>query len=407
MSDTDSVKSGISGPATPAVSLGELALLFLKLGATAFGGPAAHIAMMEDEVVQRRGWLSREAFLDLLGATNLIPGPNSTEMAIHIGNRKAGWPGFLVAGSCFILPAALLVTVVAAVYVRYGALPQAAGVLYGVKPVIIAVVLQALWGLGRAALKTKLLAIVGAAGIAFGFLGFNELIILSGSGLAVSFATWIRGQMRKGKGSLLSLVAIGPPALITSSTAMAGAAVGVPFGLAPLFLFFLKVGSVLFGSGYVLLAFLRAGLVERWHWLNESQLLDGIAVGQVTPGPVFTTATFIGYLLGGLPGALVATLGIFLPGFVFVAVSGPLVPRIRRSSTAGAFLDGVNVASLALMAVVTCYLGKAALVDLTTAALCFASLTLLIRFRLNSAWLVPGGAIIGLLTRAAPYLAPR
>jgi len=188
---------------------------------------------------------------------------------------------------------------------------------------------------------------------------------------------------------------------------MAGAAVGVPFGLAPLFLFFLKVGSVLFGSGYVLLAFLRAGLVERWHWLNESQLLDGIAVGQVTPGPVFTTATFIGYLLGGLPGALVATLGIFLPGFVFVAVSGPLVPRIRRSSTAGAFLDGVNVASLALMAVVTCYLGKAALVDLTTAALCFASLTLLIRFRLNSAWLVPGGAIIGLLTRAAPYLAPR
>jgi chromate transporter len=376
--------------------LKELVFLFLKLGVISYGGPAAHIAMMEDEVVRRRRWLSREEFLDLLGATNLIPGPNSTEMAIHVGHRRAGWPGLLVAGSCFILPAVLIVTVFAWAYVRFGSLPQVDAILYGVKPVIIAVVLQALWGLGRTALRTKSSAIVGAAGVVLSFLGVNELVILFGGGLIVGSGNWLVKNRKQGK-SLLSFIQGAPLAVLMQATATAGAT-AAPFGLWPLLLFFLKVGSVLFGSGYVLLAFLRADLVTRWHWLNEGQLLDAIAVGQVTPGPVFTAATFIGYVLGGPSGAAVATIGIFLPAFLFVAMSGPIVPRIRRSATAGAFLDGVNAASLSLMAVVTYLLGRAALVDLVTLALLAASLILLLRFRFNSAWLVLGGALVGLLS---------
>jgi chromate transporter len=373
-------------------SLGQLALLFLKLGTIAFGGPAAHIAMMEDEVVRRRHWLSREDFLDLLGATNLIPGPNSTEMAIHIGHRKAGWPGLLVAGSCFILPAALIVTAFAWAYVRYGSLPEVTAVLYGVKPVIIVIVLQALWSLGRAAIKTKFLAAVTVTGIALSLLGVNELLILFGGGIVVGFGRLLVQQVKSGR-NLFSLISGSPFSLVLQAGATAGA---VPFGLWPLFLFFLKVGAVLYGSGYVLLAFLRADLVERWHWLSESQLLDAIAVGQVTPGPVFTTATFIGYVLGGPAGATVATIGIFLPAFFFVAVSGPLVPRIRRSKTASAFLDGVNAASLALMIVVTYQLGRAALIDVVTVGLAILSAIILFKFRLNSAWLVLVGAILGL-----------
>jgi chromate transporter len=350
--------------------LAELALLFLKLGTVAFGGPAAHIAMMEDEVVRRRQWLSHAEFLDLLGATNLIPGPNSTEMAIHIGHRRAGWAGLLVAGSCFILPAALIVSAIAVVYVKFGKLPQAEGLLYGVKPVIIAVVVQALWGLGRKAIKNWALGVLGAAAVALSFLGVNELIVLFGVGIL----------------PVLGRVGWKLPAV-------------EPFSLWALGLFFIKVGSVLFGSGYVLLAFLRADLVEHWRWLNEGQLLDAIAVGQVTPGPVFTTATFIGYLLAGTTGAVVATAGIFLPAFVFVALSGPLVPRLRRSPVAGAFLDGVNVASLALMVTVTWYLGRAAIRDVSTILLAIASTILLLRFRVNSAWLVLGGAVVGLLLK--------
>jgi chromate transporter len=374
-------------------SLPELARLFLRLGTTAFGGPAAHIAMMEDEVVRRRRWMTHDEFLDLLGATNLIPGPNSTEMAIHVGHRQAGWPGLLVAGVCFILPAVLIVTGIAWAYVRYGTLPQVAGILYGVKPVIIAVVLQALWSLGRAAIKTRLLAAVGIAGVVLTFLGTNELFILFGGGL-VAGAGRLFTQKTKRRRNLLSLIPASPLMLFWQTSAAATAS----FGLSALFLFFLKVGAVLYGSGYVLLAFIRADLVERWHWLTESQLLDAIAVGQVTPGPVFTTATFIGYVLGGTSGATVATLGIFLPAFFFVAVSGPLVPRIRRSPVAGAFLDGVNAAALALMFVVTYQLGRAALVDITTIALALISAVLLFRFHLNSAWLVLGGAIVGWLT---------
>lgn len=371
----------------------ELAWLFLKLGTIAFGGPAAHIAMMEDEVVRRRQWLTREEFLDLLGATNLIPGPNSTEMAIHIGHRRAGFPGLLVAGACFILPAALIVGVIAWAYVRFGKLPQVEGLLYGVKPVIIAVVAQALWGLGRVSVKTKWLAMAGVIGVALDFIGVNELIILFGTGILMAAG---RAATRRNATTVFGfpfLSLIPGASLLTTTTSVTATS----FSLGTLFLFFLKVGSVLFGSGYVLLAFLRADLVERWHWLNERQLMDAIAVGQFTPGPVFTTATFIGYVLGGPAGAVLATVGIFLPAFVFVAVSRPLIPRLRRSPVAGAFLDGVNVASLALMAVVTWQLGASSLVDWPSILLAVIAVFLLLRFRINSAWLVLGGAVIGLL----------
>jgi chromate transporter len=361
--------------------LRELAGLFLKLGTIAFGGPAAHIAMMEDEVVRRRGWLTREAFLDYLGATNLIPGPNSTELAIHIGRERAGWPGLLVAGTCFILPAAVIVTGLAWAYLRFGRLPAAAGVLYGVKPVVIAVVLQALWGLGRTAVKSPVLAALGLAAMGAVGAGVHELLVLIAAGAVM--ATIRAGRAGRAAGAFAGLgVTLAPAA--------------APFSLGGLFGVFLKIGAVLFGSGYVLLAFLRADLVERLGWLSERQLLDAIAVGQITPGPVFTTATFVGYLLGGGPGALVATVGIFLPAFVFVALSGVLVPRLRRSAAAGAALDGVNVASLALMALVTLQLARTALVDAATVALAAASALLLLRWRVNSAWLVLAGALAGL-----------
>jgi chromate transporter len=382
-----------SVPAIENASLKQLALLFLKLGTIAFGGPAAHIAMMEDEVVRRRRWLSREDFLDLLGATNLIPGPNSTEMAIHIGHRKAGWAGLLVAGGCFILPAFCIVMGFARAYVKFGSLPQFSGILYGVKPIIIAIVIQALWSLGRTALKTKLLLAIGVFGVILSFLGINELLILLGGGLVACVWQWV--VSKKSRPNLFSFLSASPLILILEITSATGAMAS--FGLWQLFLFFLKVGSVLYGSGYVLLAFLRADLVERWGWLSESQLLDAIAVGQVTPGPVFTTATFIGYLLSGPTGAFVATVGIFLPAFFFVAVSGPLIPRIRRSLMASAVLDGVNAASLALMAVVTYQLGRSALVDSITLILAAVSAILLLGFRINSMWLVLGGAIAGIL----------
>lgn len=388
-------------------SLGELAALFLRLGATAFGGPAAHVAMMEDEVVRRRAWLDREQFVDYLGATNLIPGPNSTELAIHIGHARAGWPGLVVAGTAFILPAALIVGALAWAYVRYGALPETAGLLYGIKPVVIAVVLQALWSLGRSAVKSPSLALVGAVAAAAVTLGAHELLVLAGAAAAMTVGRGLRAA-GPGRGAsalaTLSAAAAEParptppvaPSAALAAGAFAAATSAAPFGLPALFAVFVKIGAVLFGSGYVLLAFLRADLVERLGWLTERQLLDAVAVGQVTPGPVFTTATFVGYLLGGPAGAAVATLGIFLPAFVFVALSGPLVPRLRRSPTAGAALDGVNVASLALMAVVAAQLARTALVDPLTDALAAASALLLVRFRVNSAWLVLGGAAIGL-----------
>lgn len=370
--------------------------LFLKLGATSFGGPAAHTAIMELEVVRRRQWLTREEFLDLIGATNLIPGPNSTEMAIHIGHRRAGFPGLVVAGVCFILPATLIVTALAWAYVRFGGLPRVAGLLYGVKPVIIAVVAQALWKLGKTAIKTRLLAAAGLAGLALNFLGVNELAILFLTGFALA-ASKLPARRHTTSVAAVSPLLGGLPASPVLAAAATGLATAATCGLGALFLFFLKVGSVLFGSGYVLLAFLRADLVERWHWLSEGQLLDAIAVGQITPGPLFTTATFIGYLLCGPAGAVVATVGIFLPAFFFVAVSGPLLPRLRASPIAGGFLDGVNVASLALMAVVTWQLGVSALLDGFTVGLALVALGVLLRYRVNSIWLVLGGVVIGLL----------
>jgi chromate transporter len=368
--------------------LGELASVFLKLGTTAFGGPAAHVAMMEEEIVVRRRWITREAFLDLLGATHMIPGPNSTEMAIHVGYVRAGWPGLLTSGSCFIVPAALIVGVLAWGYTRFGALPPAAAVLYGIKPVVIAVVTQALWRLGRSALKSPFLALLAAAAAILCTLGAHELAVLFGAGLAA----WGAWQFRRRGGSPGASILTG----LGLGAAAPGAAAPVAFGLLPMFLFFLKVGAVLFGSGYVLLAFLRNDLVIRWHWMTAGQLLDAVAVGQLTPGPVFTTATFIGYLLGGVRGAILATVGIFLPAFLFVAASGPLLPRLRRWPAAGAILDGINAASLSLMGVVTWQLGRSALVDWTTWLLAIACAVLLLRFRINSAWLVGAGALAGL-----------
>lgn len=372
--------------------LREIALLFLKLGTTAFGGPVAHIAMMEDEVVRRRGWLTRERFLDYLGATNLIPGPNSTELAIHVGFARARWAGLLVAGTCFIVPAAIIVATLAWMYVRYGSLPQASAVLYGIKPVVIAVVLQALHGLARSAIKSRVLALVAVVSVAAAAVGVHELLVLAIAGLFMAALIPAKRDGSAAPRALSSLLAAGA---LGGAGAAAGAA--APFSLFALFMVFAKIGAVLFGSGYVLLAFMRTDLVDRLGWLTEAQLLDAVAVGLMTPGPVFTAATFVGYVVGGFSGAFVATVGIFLPAFVFVALSGPLVPRIRRSPIAGAFLDGLNVASLALMAVVTFHLARSALVDATTITLLAASAVLLVRFRINAAWLVLAGGAIGFL----------
>ena len=372
---------------TGGATIGQLARVFLRLGATAFGGPAAHIAMMDAEIVRRRQWLTREEFLDYLGAANLIPGPNSTEVAIHIGFARGGWPGLLVAGSCFILPAALIVGAIAWAYVHYGTLPAVVGVLDGVKPVVIAIVAHALWQLGRTAIKSMWLGTIAALAIVAVALGIHELMVLVVAGLACALPT----LRRKANAIVALLMSVASPS--AAATFAAGAA--VPFSLSTLFVVFLKIGSVLFGSGYVLLAFLRADFVDRLGWLTESQLLDAVAVGQVTPGPVFTTATFVGYVLGGAPGAVVATVGIFLPAFVFVALSGPLVPRLRRSPFARALLDGVNAASLALMVVVTWQLARATLIRPWPIALSVISFVALVHLRLNATWLILAAAVGG------------
>jgi chromate transporter len=379
-----------------------LALFFLRLGTTAFGGPAAHIAMMEDEVVRRRQWITREKFLDLLGAANLIPGPSSTEMAIFIGYLCQGWAGLLLGGISFIAPAMIIVVGFAWAYVKFGNLPQVTWLLYGVKPVIIAIILQALWQLGRTAVKNKFLGVLAIIGLILNFLGINILVLLFGTGVISGMRQGlIQDRARNWKALLIMLLSVCCFLAVAYFAAGLSSTEKVTFGLLPLFFFFVKVGSIVFGSGYVLLAFLQADLVGNWHWLTTTQLLDAIAVGQVTPGPVFTTATFIGYLLAGLPGAVIATAGIFLPSFIFVAASSPLIPRLRKSAVAGAFLDGVIIASLALMASVTWSLGRDAVIDLPTALLVLGSAVLLVRFRLNSLWLVLGGALIGFLIYVA------
>jgi chromate transporter len=367
--------------------LAEVAGLFLKLGLTAFGGPAAHVAMMHDEVVKRRKWVDDQQFLDLLGATNLIPGPNSTEMVIHLSFLRAGWPGLVIGGVCFVLPAMLIVTFLAWAYVRLGHSPAATWLLYGIKPPVIAIIAKALWDLGRKAAKGPLAIAVGLIVFGLYFVGANEIALLFAGGLVVMVGANLRRLTgTEMKGILLPLGALGAPALLAA-----------PFSLGILFLTCLKIGAVLYGSGYVLLAFMRADFVTRLGWLTDQQLVDAIAIGQVTPGPLFTAATFVGFVLGGLPGALLATLGIFLPSFVFVAATNPFIPRMRNSPWLSGLLDGVNVSSLGLMAAVTVQLGRASLVDPLTVALALAALGLILRFRVNSTWLVVGGALVGLL----------
>ncbi|MSQ41539.1 MAG: chromate efflux transporter [Dehalococcoidia bacterium] len=381
----------------PPGALREVAALFLRLGATAFGGPAAHIALMHDEVVTRRRWIGEQEFLDLLGATNLIPGPNSTELAIHLGHRRAGWRGLVAAGVCFIVPAMLAVLALAWAYVQYGARPQGTWLLYGVKPVVIAIVAHALWRLGRAAIRNAVLAVVGLAVLALYLRGLNEIALLFGGGTAVLALRGGGGLVRRARGRGWAGAAtplLGAPALAAAAAAGVSA-----YAHATLFLTFLKIGAVLYGSGYVLLAFLRNDFVLRLGWLTEQQLLDAVAIGQFTPGPLFTTATFVGYLLGGVPGALLATLGIFLPAFLFVAATAPLVHRLRRAPALSAALDGVNVAAVGLMAAVTAVLARDALVDWFTLAVGGLAALALLRLRLNPAWLVAAGGLAGLAYR--------
>lgn len=347
--------------------------------------------MMHDEAVKRRKWLDDQEFLDLVGATNLIPGPNSTEMAIHLGYLRGGWKGLLVAGTSFILPAMFMVTALAWAYVEFGSTPQAAWLLYGVKPVVIAIIAQALWGLGRKAVKNLPLGLAGLLVFILYWYGVNEIFLLFAGGVFIMLAANLPRLKERSTGGFLSTLLFGLRALA------APALVVVPFSLPVLFLTFLKIGSILYGSGYVLLAFLRSDFVLRLGWLTDGQLVDGIAIGQLTPGPVFTTATFIGYLLAGLPGALLATLAIFLPSFIFVAISNPLIPRLRRSPWLGKLLDGVNVASLGLMAAVTVQLGRSSLKDPLTILAALVSFFLLMRYKTNSTWLILGGAVLGIL----------
>ena len=386
---------------TTRAPLAELATLFLRLGATAFGGPASHIAMMRDEVVDRRKWLTDTEFLDLLAATNLIPGPNSTEMAIHLGYRRAGLAGLAIAGVCFILPAVVIVLPIAWAYARYGETPQAAWLAYGIAPVIIAIVVQAVIKLGRAAVTGVAPALLGAAAAGLSIAGMNELLLLGGgaaTGIAVALAKRLgRGGAGGGVGAVWAFALAAGSVGLHAATVVTAAAASVPITLTRLTLFFLKVGSILFGSGYVLLAFLRADLTERWGWLTEQQLIDAVTVGQVTPGPVFTTATFIGYLLGGVPGAVLATVAIFLPGFFFVAVTQPIIPRLRASALMGGALDGVVAASLGLMLAVTWQLARAAITDVATAGVAAAAAVILVAWNPNSTWLILAGAIAGWL----------
>ena len=372
-------------------TLGEVAAVFLKLGTTAFGGPAAHIGFMRDEVVRRRRWLSEEEFLDLVGAAQLIPGPNSTELAIHLGYRCAGWMGLLVAGLGFIVPASLIVTGLAWMYVEYGSTPQLRWLLYGLSPVIVAIIAHAAGGLtARYARRLPLMACwLGVLLLALA--GVGELLLVGATGALCAAASLAR---RHGAG-ISTGVALGLAVLGGSAHAVAAGSVPIPVTLERLWWFFLKVGSVLFGSGYVLVAFLRADLVERWGWLSDQQLLDAVAIGQITPGPLLTTASFIGFVLGSWTGAAVATTAIFLPSFVFVALTHQLIPRMRTSAVLGALLDGVTVASLALMAAVATRLAPHAIVDGTTATVALASMAVLCTARLSPTWLVAAGALAG------------
>jgi chromate transporter len=379
-------------------SLSELFQLFLRLGLTAFGGPAAHIVLMEREAVERRKWMSRAQFLDLVGACNLLPGPGSTQVATALGYNRAGWPGLVIAGICFILPASLATLALAWAYLRFGGFWQTQGLLYGAKPVMVAVIVQAIWKLGRTAFRRWPLALAGVLCFAAALAGLPPIAVLLAAGGVAWLAAWRRSR------PILPAIWVPHPFrafcgmdrsphsfLATVLTGLASAGAG------SIFLVFLKLGVVVFGSGYVLLAFLQADLVDRLHWITEQQLLDAITAGQLTPGPVFATATFIGYLLRGWTGAVIATIAIFLPSFLMAGLVGSLAGRIRSSALAGAFLDGVNAAAVALMAAVALTLGRVTLVDGWTWVLGLISAALLLRFKINATWLILGGAALGLL----------
>lgn len=391
--------------------LGELSALFLKLGAISFGGPAAHIALIEEEIVHKRQWVTRQQFLDMLGAANLIPGPTSTEMAINVGFVRAGWAGLCVAGACFIFPAALITAVFAWAYVRFGTQAQAVSVLAGVKAAVIALIAIAIWRLGKTAVKDAGLAGLGVIALASFFVGVNPIAILFGGGLLGMLARRItklrgftasilvpmiprRSFVQQGRMLALWMRGFGAVALATTGLATARPSIG------NIALFFLKVGAVLYGGGYVLLAFLEQGLVRQHAWLTQQQLLDAVAIGQFTPGPVLSTATFIGYILGGVPGAAVATVGIFLPSFFYVSLLAPVLFRLRQSSWMAAFLDSVNVCAVALMAGVTLRLAADALRGWTAWAIALVSLAVLLRWKVSPAWIVFGGGIAGLMLAA-------
>lgn len=375
----------------------DLLVVSLKLGLTAFGGPAAHIAMLHEEVVVRRKWQSDQHFLDLLGATNLIPGPNSTEMVIHTGYEQGRIKGMLISGLCFILPASLITLAVAWLYVRYGTTPAASWLLYGVKPVVIAVIASAIWSLVRTAARTPWLLGLGALVAGLALVGVSELALLFGAG-GLALLIQNRGAISRRIGRPVVIAPFVPASLLPGAAVVSAAV--EPYSPWQLFFLFLRIGATLYGSGYVLIAFIQEDLVDRLGWLTEAQLIDAVAVGQFTPGPVSSTATFVGYLVGGWGGAALATVGIFLPAFVFVALTNPLLPRLRASTWAGGFLDGVGVAAVGLMAAVAWTLGRASVIDPITAALAIGSLLGLVLLRLNSVWLIIGGGVIGFIVRS-------
>lgn len=369
-------------------NLKEVVLLFLWLGFTAFGGPAAHIALYHDQVVNKRKWLDEQHFLDLMGASHLIPGPNSTEMVIYLSYYRAGWAGLILGGISFILPAMLMVVGLAWVYMRFGALPQISGVLFAVKPVVIAIIAKALWSLGKLAIKDTWTGLASVAVFALSWAGTNNIVLMLLAGLFIVLVKQIPASLPKNR----KLGALLPFALPFSG--MIGSQ---PFSLGTLFFTFLKIGSVLYGSGYVLLAFLQSDFVDRLGWMTSQQIIDAVAIGQVTPGPLFTTATFIGYFLGGVPGALLATAGIFIPSFLLVALTYRHIPRLRKSKFLGALMDGVNAASLGLMALVTFQLAREALTDSVSIALAAVSFGLVAFTKINSTWIILAAAVIGFL----------
>ena len=368
-------------------NLKEVILLFLKLGFTAFGGPAAHLAIAHNEVVERREWLNDEQFLDLVGATNLIPGPNAVELTIHLSFLRAGWPGFFLGGLSYILPSVLIVMGLAWSYQEYGAVPQVAWVLFAVKPVVIAIIIKALWFLGKQAIKDPITGIAAVSVLLLNLLGFDSLVLLFSAGIIVMLIK----NFKKFKASPPNIKSFLPFTLPSAASLIPQA-----FNLSTLFLTFLKIGSVLYGGGYVLLAFLRSDFVVRLGWLTEKQLIDAVAIGQVTPGPLFTTATFIGYILAGVPGAILSTVGIFIPSFFFVAISNRFIPKMRQSIWFSEFLNGINAASLGLMAAVTIQLAKAVLVDGTSIFLAVFSLALVVFTRINTTWVILAAVVFGI-----------